>query len=102
MKIKSITSWTADLGNTKPYTIAFKTVDEVNNAFVEITLDNGITGIGAGCPSEYVTNESFEQCATALQESNISFLVGRDVRELNQLNFEVWQKFPMNPAARAA
>ena len=102
MKIKSIKSWSADLGNTKPYTIAFKTIDEVNNAFVEITLDNGITGIGAGNPSEYVTGESFEQCKAALQENNISFLVGRDIRELNQLTFEVWQKFPANPAARAA
>lgn len=102
MKIKSITSWTADLGNTKPYTIAFKTVDEVNNAFVEITLDNGVTGIGSGNPSEYVTGESFSQCKDALQEKNISFLVGRDIREIHQLTFEVWQKFPKNPAARAA
>ncbi|HTH57120.1 MAG TPA: dipeptide epimerase [Cyclobacteriaceae bacterium] len=102
MKIKSITSWSADLGNTKPYTIAFKTVDEVNNAFVEITLDNGVTGIGSGNPSEYVTGESFAQCKDALQEKNIAFLVGRDIRELHQLTFEVWQKFPKNPAARAA
>ena len=102
MKIKSIKTWSADLGNTKPYTIAFKTIDEVNNAFIEIELENGTTGIGAGCPSEYVTNESFEQCTTALQEKNIQFLVGRDIRELNQLTFEIWQKFPINPAARAA
>jgi len=102
MKIKSIKSWTADLGNTKPYTIAFKTVDEVNNAFVEITLENGITGIGAGSPSEYVTGETFEQCAAALHENNIAFLVGRDIRELNAHTFDVWQKFPKNPAARAA
>lgn len=102
MKIKSIKSWSADLGNTKPYTIAFKTIDEVLNAFVEIELDNGTTGIGAGNPSEYVTGESFEQCEAALKEPNISFLVGRDIREIYQLTFEVWQKFPGNPAARAA
>ena len=102
MKIKSIKTWSADLGNTKPYTIAFKTIDEVSNAFIEIELENGTTGMGAGCPSEYVTNESFEQCTTALQEKNIQFLVGRDIRELNQLTFEIWQKFPINPAARAA
>ncbi|MCW5909580.1 MAG: dipeptide epimerase [Cyclobacteriaceae bacterium] len=102
MKIKDIKVWSADLGNTKPYTIAFKTVDEVWNAFVEITLDNGVTGIGAGNPSEYVTGESFEQCTQALQENNIQFLVGRDIREINQLTFEVWQKLPENPAARAA
>ena len=51
MKIKNIKVWSADLGNTKPYTIAFKTVDEVVNAFVEITLENRVTGIGAGCPT---------------------------------------------------
>lgn len=102
MKINDIKVWTADLGNTKPYTIAFKTVDEVWNAFVEITLENGMTGIGAGNPSEYVTGESFEQCERALQEKNIQFLIGRDIREVHQLAFEVWQKLPANPAARAA
>ena len=102
MKIKNIKVWTADLVNTKPYTIAFKTIDEVLNAFVEITLDNGVTGIGAACPSEYVTNESFEQCEKALEENNIQFLIGRDIRELNQLTFEIWKKLPKNPAARAA
>jgi len=102
MKIKKITSWTTDLGNTKPYTIAFKTIDEVLNAFVEITLDNGTTGIGAGSPSEYVTGEYLAQTQEMLQENNVAFLIGRDIREINQLNFEVWQKFPKNPAARAA
>ena len=33
MKIKEIKVWSVDLGNTKPYTIAFKTIDEVRNAF---------------------------------------------------------------------
>jgi L-alanine-DL-glutamate epimerase-like enolase superfamily enzyme len=102
MKIKDIKVWTADLGNIKPYTIAFKTVDEVLNAFVEIKLDNGITGIGCGNPSEYVTGESFQQCAEALQEKNIQFLIGRDIREINQLIFESNKKWPRNPAARAA
>ena len=102
MKIKNIKTWSVDLGNTKPYTIAFKTVDEVKNAFVEITLENGTTGIGSGNPSEYVTGESFEQCEKALHENNLDFLVGRDIRELNQLLFEVLLRFPKNPAARAA
>jgi L-Ala-D/L-Glu epimerase len=102
MKIKNVKVWNADLGNTKPYTIAFKTVDEVRNAFVEITLDNGVTGIGSGNPSEYVVGENLNQTLEALQEKNLDFLVGRDIREFNQLTFEVWQKFPKNPAARAA
>ncbi len=102
MKIKDIKVWNVDLGNTKPYTIAFKTIDEVKNAFVEITLDNGLTGIGAGNPSEYVVGETLEQCLAALQEKNLEFLIDRDIRELNQLTYEIWRKFPDNPSARAA
>ena len=101
MKIKNIEVWGANLENTKPYTIAFKTVDEVLNAFVEITLENGITGIGSGNPSEYVTGENFEQCMQALAEPNIQFLIGCDIREINQLTYTIWQKLPANPAARA-
>lgn len=101
-KIKDIKVWDADLGNTKPYTIAFKTVDEVKNAFVEISLTDGTNGIGSGNPSEYVVGESFSQCMEALKEGNLQFLVGRDIREFNQLTFEVWKKFPKNPSARAA
>lgn len=102
MQIKSIKVWKMDLGNTKPYTIAFKTVDEVLNAFVEITLSNGITGIGAANPSEYVTGEHLDQTMATLSEGNLEFLKGRDIREINQLLFEVTTKFPTTPAARAA
>lgn len=102
MKIKSVKTWVTDLGNTKPYTIAFKTVDEVKNAFVEITLQNGITGIGAGNPSEYVTGEHLVQTQAALHENNLDFLVGRDIAEVNLLLAEVLAKFPKQPAARAA
>jgi L-alanine-DL-glutamate epimerase-like enolase superfamily enzyme len=101
-KIKKIHVWDADLGNIKPYTIAFKTVDEVRNAFVEITLDDGTWGIGSGNPSEYVVGENLAQCLHALQEKNLEFLLGRDIRDFHQLTWEVWTNFPDNPSARAA
>ncbi len=101
-KIKDVHVWSADLGNTKPYTIAFKTVTEVLNVFVEIRLDDGITGIGAGNPSEYVVGETIEQSIEALDLKNLEYLVGRDIREINQLTFETWKNFPDNPSARAA
>jgi L-alanine-DL-glutamate epimerase-like enolase superfamily enzyme len=102
MKIKHLEVWSADLGNTRPYTIAFKTVDEVRNAFVEITLANGITGIGSGNPSEYVVGENLGQTLGALQEKNLEFLVGRDIRDFGALTSEVQSRFPKNPAACAA
>jgi L-Ala-D/L-Glu epimerase len=101
-KIKEIKVWEADLGNTKPYTIAFKTVDQVRNAFVEITLDDHTTGLGSGNPSEYVVGENLTQCMDALQERNLEFLIGRDILEFQQLTFEVGETFPKNPSARAA
>ena len=102
MRIKNLNVWNADLGNTKPYTIAFKTVDEVRNVFVELVLENGITGIGSGNPSEYVVGENIGQTIEALKEDNLEFLAGRDIREFHQLTYDVWKKFPKNPAARAA
>lgn len=101
-RIKDITAWAADLENTKPYTIAFKTVDTVRNAFVEIVLENGVTGIGSGNPSEQVVGENLQQCLDALKEHNLTFLIGRDIREMNQLLFEILIRFPKNPSARAA
>lgn len=102
MKITGMTSWDADMGNTRPYTIAFKSVDQVRNVFVEITLENGITGLGSGNPSEYVTGESYESCVNAIREQNGGFPVGRDIRELHQLTYELSERLPKNPAARAA
>lgn len=101
-RIKDIKVWQENLNNTKPYTIAYKTTDEVHSSFVEITLENGTTGIGAGNPSDYVTGETLDMCMSALSENNIQFLLGRDIREIHQLTFEVWKKLPKNPAARAA
>ena len=100
--IKEIKIWESDLGNTKPYTIAFKTVDEVRNAFVEITLADGTVGLGSGNPSEHVVGENLSQCMAALDPTNLEFLIGRDIREFHQLIFEVWRNFPGNPSARAA
>jgi L-Ala-D/L-Glu epimerase len=101
-KIKEVKVWSADLGNTKPYTIAFKTITEVKNVFVEIFLNDGLSGIGSGNPSEYVVGETIEQSVEALDEKSLEFLIGRDIREINQLTFEVWRNFPDNPGARAA
>ncbi len=101
MKIKRISSRVEDLENARPYTIAFKTVSEVRNAFFEIELEDGTMGIGSGNPSEYVVGESLDQCTKALAE-NMGWLEGRDIFELNSLLIELHAKTPVNPAARAA
>ena len=102
MKIKHINVYKKDLGNTRPYTIAFKTVDEVNNAFVELELENGIVGFGSGNPSEYVVGESLDSTMAVLKEGDLDFMTGRDIRHFYAILEDIQAQLPKNPAARAA
>lgn len=54
MKIRSIDFRVENLKLTKPYRIAFKTVEHVENLFCSITFDNGIIGYGACNPENEV------------------------------------------------
>ena len=40
MRITDVRVYEKDLGTNRPYTIAYKTVSEVKNVFVEIELEN--------------------------------------------------------------
>jgi len=80
MKIKNIRIWNEDLELTRPYTIAYETVSSVENLFVNLETENGISGIGAGSPAEDVTGESFKACAKALTDSLEPILSGKDIR----------------------
>lgn len=102
MKIRSIEVWKKNLGNTRPYTIAFKTVDDVDSVFVKVTLENGTYGMGAGNPSQQVVGESLSDTMKALSEENLEFLKGRDIRGFYGILDEIIERFPKTPAARAA
>ena len=99
MIIKSINVYKKDLGNKRPYTIAFKTVDEVFSAILELELEDGTVAYGAGNPSQQVVNESVDDAIQALQ--SIDFIVGRDIRHFYSILSDVQIKLPKNPSARA-
>ncbi|MDH3708542.1 MAG: dipeptide epimerase [Cyclobacteriaceae bacterium] len=109
-KIKNIEVHRVDLQLTRPYTIAFKTVDHVENAVVKLILDNGIVGWGAGNPSEQVVGESLDQALKALgiacnlpvHKDPWQRLLGRDIHDLAILCKEIQAHLPKNPAARTA
>ncbi len=102
MKIKKIKVYQKDLGNKRPYTIAFKTVDKVYNALVEIELENGIIGYGSGNPSEYVVGESLTSTMDVLNGGDLDFIKGRDIRHFYSILNDIQETLPKNPAARAA
>ena len=102
MKITSIEVWRKNLGNTRPYTIAFKTVDDVDCVFVKINLEDGLYGLGAGNPSEQVVGESLDMTLATLSQEKLQFLIGRDIREFYGILEDILLTFPKTPAARAA
>lgn len=102
MKIKSAKTWLQQLPLTKPYTIAYKTIDDTEIVFLEITLENGITGTGAANPFAEVVGETPAITLANLQSGFVQQLVGRDIRLFNQLIDEALQQFPHLPGTIAA
>ncbi len=102
MKIRHVRTWKENLDLKRPYTIAYKRIDHVENLFVVIELDNGITGIGAGSPAEFVTGEHIDASAAMLSAHVEGLLKGRDIRHFKSLIREASTLMPDRPAALAA
>ena len=76
MRITGIHTSCEDFQLARPYTIAFRSVDDVQMSFVRLNTDDGLTGIGCASPESMVTGETREACSTALQEDALSWLQG--------------------------
>ncbi len=99
--IKNVKCYKKNLELTRPYTIALKTFDAVENIFVQIETESGIMGIGAGAPSAHVTRETMESAVQAIEQVE-DFLNGKDLRKFNAIIREMNTLFPENPAVSAA
>jgi L-Ala-D/L-Glu epimerase len=102
MKIQSIKVWLQELPLTKPYSIAYKTITATEIVFLELTLANGIIGLGASSPSPDVVGETPRQTLVNLQQDFVQQMVGRDIRHFNLLIDEAKIKFPNLPGTIAA
>ncbi len=102
MRITGIHTSVEDFQLARPYTIAFRSVDDVQMSFVRLNTDDGLTGIGCASPESMVTGETREACSAALEEDALSWLQGRDPRTLPALCRELEARLPQAPAARAA
>ena len=102
MKIREVRTRVERLGLARPYTIAFRRVEDVSNGIIELVDDEGRIGRGAASPESHVTGETWEQCAAALDPSALRWLEGRDPRHLGALCREVGTRMTSTPAARAA
>jgi L-alanine-DL-glutamate epimerase-like enolase superfamily enzyme len=102
MKITAVETWEEAVPLTRPYTIASRTISDVEMLFVRIAGENGKFGLGSASPAEEVTGEAVADCARALATDQLEWLQGQDIRELagicRRLEKASWQR----PAARVA
>lgn len=102
MQITNIKVWKEDLALSRPYTIAYRTIDHVENIFVYLGMSNGQYGLGAGSPAVFVTGESIDAGMAALEAQVHELLHNRSILEFNSLLRTIRQQMPGLPAARAA
>jgi L-alanine-DL-glutamate epimerase-like enolase superfamily enzyme len=102
MKIKSIRAYRKDLALTKPYMVAYQTYTSAENAFLEIQLENGITGIGAAAEGEFVIGEKMVDTISNLQSDYLANWIDRDICHFHSLIYESNKVFPEFSATRAA
>lgn len=103
MKITAVRAWIEQLPLTKPYTIAYNTCSHAEIVFLEITLENGMTGIGSANPFEEVVGETPALSFANLQSVQVlDLLKGKDIRSFQQLIREADKLFPHLPGTLAA
>jgi L-alanine-DL-glutamate epimerase-like enolase superfamily enzyme len=79
MKIVSVKFQLENLQLSKPYTIAWKTVDHVENLFCILSLDNGIQGFGSCNPENEVVGVSTRDTLEARQNLDLELLLGKSI-----------------------
>jgi L-alanine-DL-glutamate epimerase-like enolase superfamily enzyme len=101
MKITSIRAFKKNLALQKAYTIARETITDVENIFFEITLANGIKGMGAANPAPEVVGETPAQTFQNLQSDFLQFLIGKDIRHFLHHIYTSRQHFNQLPGTQA-
>jgi L-Ala-D/L-Glu epimerase / N-acetyl-D-glutamate racemase len=102
MKISKATYWAEKLALTRPYTIAYETIDSVENLFVRLQAEDGSVGLGVASPAEEVTGEGVHMCRQALASHLESLVTGIDIRHIKGVLRNIENAMPGMPAARAA
>jgi L-alanine-DL-glutamate epimerase-like enolase superfamily enzyme len=102
MRITAVASRVESFGLTRPYTIAFRRIESVENVLLRVETDSGLAGWGAASPEPRVTGETLETCRAALAPERLAWLNGRDARDLASLEGELAGRLSATPAARAA
>jgi len=100
--IAEVKVWKEQLELARPYSIAYKTIDSVENIFVYLRTSSGLQGVGAASPAPFVTGEEPEDTVRILEEVIRETVKGGDLRHFHQFLHRSAQAMHAYPAARAA
>jgi L-alanine-DL-glutamate epimerase-like enolase superfamily enzyme len=102
MKISSSHVSLLPLNLRESYTIAYQTVDAVENVLLNLSFDNNITSTGICAPEEAVTNETPASTKQLLEETLIPVLIDNFVASSYQSCIDLLkERYADYPAARA-
>ena len=102
MKVVSAESRVEAFGLVRPYTIAFRRIESVNNVILRIGTESGLLGLGPASPEPRVTGETMDACRQNLAADRLQWLVGWNVRDFESLCREAADRLSGTPAALAA
>lgn len=101
MKIAHASWWQRNLALTRPYTIAYRSISEVELFFVRLQDADGKVGLGSASPAQAVTGETPAACGQALAQG-VALLEQADIRHLGRLTRLLSRELAAAPAAQAA
>jgi L-alanine-DL-glutamate epimerase-like enolase superfamily enzyme len=86
---------------TEPYTIAYETVAETTNLFLEITTSGGLKGFGCAAPDLEVTGETSSSVLSRFEKIVAPYLEGKSPFRIAHIMTELRLECPGSPALLA-
>jgi L-alanine-DL-glutamate epimerase-like enolase superfamily enzyme len=102
MKISQVSIIKENLNLLTPYSIAYETIEYVENILLVLVLENKVYGIGTASPAAFVTGETIEASVNILETQIEPLLLGEDIRDFNRILNNVRSVLQNFPAALAA
>ncbi len=101
MRITKIEVWHQNMRLAEPYTIAYETVDSVENVFLRVETNTGVVGFGCAAPDLQVTGERAVDVVRACSDVAGPMLKGVDPLRIALHMTRLKTKLPENPSALA-
>ena len=102
MKIIRLETHELQMRLAEPYTIAYESVERVNNVLITLVTDSAHIGLGCAAPDEPVTGERFEDTLRFLREIAAPALKGADPTRPARILARLRPKLETQPSAMAA